>query len=316
MYQDLEIENIEDAKHFHYRKNDRVQDFLVLTINGNDYYLRKRENSQFYSLLGLKKWDVLNMHDYEERSAIILSTFKNKETKIILKMVDDKVFAVVSEYYTTIPHSHVWAITREIIKPNSESDLRRTPKLVWKIFYMDEDPDFKVGLAVFNSCKGRASLSIRKYWEIKVCSNGMFSQRIQKLFARRHVGESEKILTEFKGSLESLMKSSFIGLFSDLKDMKEVGEKTVFESRLIAPIIKRLELPAKSRDYLFEKRDDMNNFWDVSNAISFSANLLESSNQIFDVQLKACKVLQRGVIESILKEGGSSCQQTISGIEP
>lgn len=183
---------------------------MVITPEGEKLFAGDKAESQLYSLLALPLHKLESVY-WKERDTLIAEAISNISKEIILRVVNNRIYAVVSERFTHIPHREVFqvaetaltelGISYEILRP-----LVYTSTALYAKFVFNHNQDkVKSGIVVGNSVKGTASISLARFYLVIVCQNGLMDETKDIIFTRVHVGEKEAILAELKDAVSRLV---------------------------------------------------------------------------------------------------------------
>jgi len=212
-FKDIELKPDAKLKLFRFRRQGKKQAFTVVEQDGQVYYARKIPETQLLHHLGLGVRAIESL-DWPERDKILaerVPLIKDRENKIILRTVGQNIYACVTEVYTPIRDSVVWEITEDVLKAFGVAYIRKTPVktstfTMTEYIFKDGNEDIAKGLYIKNSQRGTCSLSLGKYYEIVICSNGLVSGEYATIYSRVHRGAELEILSMFRTRLEEFLR--------------------------------------------------------------------------------------------------------------
>jgi len=246
MFNDLELSEGMTISMFRYYRDGQKKYTKVATKDGKSFYCSRSAESQLYHLLGLSVRGLEEM-SWEERNAVIagkLAERLSSKKPIILRVINNHIWAVVTEVHVLLRHSEVWNVVEEALtekfgtyqkkKPMRTNEGLYTKYLLPKLWKSDK---LFAGLIVYNSVKGLGSLRIGAYYEIIACSNGLISSEYKEIYSRTHRGNKDEILDSLRSGLD---------LF--LNTFKPIDMSNIDEHININEVVEGLDIAKKYKD--------------------------------------------------------------------
>jgi len=256
------------------------------------FFLRGTAETQFFKLLGLRKYQVENA---AYRDALVMVACEKRDRPIVLRTAAGKVYAVVTDKFVHIGHSEAFGVVELAFKKNfveyEKGEFFRTNQKVMQVYYVESDGfGLRSGLLVQNSVKGLGSLAVRRYYQIEVCSNGLISGVEAEAYSRQHIGNKDKILREF--ALKCL------NIISNLDISREIGIAKIIrlENDEVLYICRNLKVSQTATQdilgVLVESSKSRISLWDFVMAMTTVAGQQRSVNVRLQLERNALRLIE------------------------
>lgn len=145
------------------------------------------------------------------------------ENQLVFKVDQDeeRVIAVVSTDYVSLPTEEVVDITRDALTSRGITDFEfhevpTRSRLVDEVEFRFEDESKELeevgdvldgGLYIRNSSFGASSLRVNRYYTILACGNGMLSRRSGSEFRQVHMGDAESLRESLHNEVDAQVEA-------------------------------------------------------------------------------------------------------------